>query len=64
MSHGAPFNFPEYHDRPKRIDSVWTLRKGKHTAECSPWTHPIGGGIRFEAAGEFVCSGAAAMSWG
>ena len=53
MIDGSPVKFPEYHDRPKRIDSLWTLCKGKHTAECSLWTHPIGGEIRLEAAGEF-----------
>ena len=57
MSHGAPFNFPEYDDGPKRIDGVRDTARGKH-AECSPWTHPIGGGTGFEAAGEFVRSGA------
>jgi hypothetical protein len=56
VTSGASFNFPKYHDRPKRIDDVWTLHKGKHTAECSSWTHPIGGEIRVEAAGEFVRS--------
>ncbi len=35
MTDGSPEKFPEYHHRPKRIDDVWTLRKGKHTAECS-----------------------------
>jgi hypothetical protein len=53
MSLRASFNLPEYHDRPKRIDGVWTLHKGKHTATCELWTHPIGGEIRLEAAGEF-----------
>ena len=37
-------------------DGVWTLHKRKHTAECSLWTHPIGGEIRLEAAGDFVRS--------
>jgi hypothetical protein len=56
MSQGASFNIPEYYQRPKRIDGVWTLRKGTHTAECSLWTHPVGGEIRVEAAGDFVRS--------
>ena len=35
---------------------MWTLQEGKHTAECSLWTHPIGGEIRVDAAREFVRS--------
>jgi len=35
---------------------VWTLRKGKHTATCTLWTHPIGAELRLEAGGEFVRS--------
>ena len=56
MTERDPFTFPEYYDRPKRIDGVWNLHKGKHTATCELWTHPIGGEIRLEAAGEFVRS--------
>ena len=52
QSSGASFNLPEYYDRPKRIDTVWTLRKGS-TAMCEVGTHPVGGEIRLEAAGEF-----------
>ena len=29
MTDGRPVKFPDYHDCPKRIDSLWTLRKGK-----------------------------------
>jgi hypothetical protein len=50
---------PEYYERPRRVFGVWTLRKNKRTAECSLWTHPIGGEIRVEVSGdEFVRSGA------
>ena len=56
MTDGSPVKFSEYHDRPQRLDSLWTLRKREHMAECSLWTHPIGGEIRVEAAGDFVRS--------
>jgi hypothetical protein len=35
------------------------VRKGKHTATCELWTHPVRGEIRLEAAGEFQRSEAA-----
>jgi hypothetical protein len=47
---------PEFYERPQRVFRVWILRKDKRTAECSLWTHPIGGEIRLEVSGEFVRS--------
>jgi hypothetical protein len=46
-------NLPEYHDRPKRIDGVWRLTKGRHTATCDLFTHPLGGELRVEVDGDF-----------
>jgi hypothetical protein len=47
---------PEYYERPQSVTRVWTLGKGKRKAICELWTHPIGGEIRVEVAGEFVRS--------
>jgi hypothetical protein len=56
MSDGPSFNIAEYYQRPQRVTQVWQLRKGKRLATCELWTHPIGGEIRVEAAGDFVRS--------
>jgi hypothetical protein len=50
------FNVPEYHDRPRPFEQIWHLRKGKRTAACSFWTHPIGAEIRVEVSAELVRS--------
>ena len=56
MTFGGSFNIPEYYQRPQHVSQVWQLRKGKRFATCELWTHPVGGEVRIEAAGEFVRS--------
>ena len=56
MSHGASFNIPEYYERAQHVSQVWQLRKGRPSATCELWTHPISGEIRLEAGGDFVRS--------
>jgi len=50
------FNFPEYHDRPQPFEQIWHLRKGRRTATCSFWTHPLGAEIRVEIGAELLRS--------
>ena len=53
---GGAFTFPEYDERPQRVDQCWQLRKGNKTATCELWTHPVGAEVRVEAGGEFLQS--------
>ena len=49
-------NIPEFYNRPKEAGEVWRLRKGRRTAGCNLWTHPIGGEVRVTVDGEPVRS--------
>jgi hypothetical protein len=52
-----PFiQIPQYYGRPKEAGELWRLTKGRRTAFCNLWTHPIGGEVRAGVDGELMRS--------
>jgi hypothetical protein len=49
-----PFNPPEWRGTPVKIADFWTLTKGKRTAVCVLWNHPVGAEMRLDVDGEMT----------